>query len=236
MAEPLLLIPSMMCDARIFSPQITEFSTQRPVHIAAITNCETIAQMAAATLQGAPQNFALAGIAMGGAVALEILRTAPERVSRIALISTNAQSEIPAMAAGREPQIVKVMGGRLQEVMQDLIKPEHLAVGPNQAKVLALVQAMGMRLGEGEFVRQSRALQRRPDQQKILRKIHIPALVMGGAQDTLTLPRRHQFMSEMIPYGKLCVIADAGHLPTLETPAATNEALNQWLQEPLVLR
>ena len=116
------------------------------------------------------------------------------------------------------------------------MRPEYLATGPNQAKVLALVQAMAVHLGEGEFVRQTRSLQRRPDQQKILRKIRIPALVLCGAQDTLTLPRRHEFMSELIPYGELCIIENAGHLPTLEAPEATNAALNQWLATPLVLR
>ncbi|HBQ35938.1 MAG TPA: alpha/beta hydrolase [Rhodobacteraceae bacterium] len=236
MAEPLLLIPSMMSDARVFSPQITEFSTERAVHIAAVTNCETISEMAASVLKSAPENFALAGHGMGAVVAMDLLRTAPDRVSRIALISTNLQSETPADAAAREPQIVKVMGGRLEDVLKDVIKPECLAAGPIQAKVLALVQAMGAHLGEGEFVRQTRAMQRRPDHQKTLRKIKIPALVLCGAQDSLTPPRRHQFMSEMIPYGSLCIIDDAGHFPTLESPKATNDALRKWLDAPLVLR
>jgi pimeloyl-ACP methyl ester carboxylesterase len=151
-------------------------------------------------------------------------------------MSTNSQAELPTVAASREPQIVKVMAGRLEEVMKDVMRPEYLANGPSQSKVLALVTAMANRLGEGEFVRQSRALQRRPDQQKTLRGIRMPALVLCGAQDTLTLPRRHQFMSELIPYASLCEIEEAGHLPTLEAPAKTNAALRQWLDQPLVLR
>lgn len=236
MAEPLLLIPGMMCDARVFSPQITEFSTERAVQVASVTNCDSITEMAKAVLVSAPAHFALAGISMGAMVAMEILRHAPERVTRIALMSTNSQAELPTVAASREPQIVKVMAGRLEEVMQDVMRPEYLANGPSQSKVLALVTAMANRLGEGEFVRQSRALQRRPDQQKTLRGIRMPALVLCGAQDTLTLPRRHQFMSELIPYASLCEIEEAGHLPTLEAPAKTNAALRQWLDQPLVLR
>ncbi len=236
MAEPLLLIPGMMCDARLYTPQITEFSAERAVHIASVTKCETIEEMAQAVLDTAPAHFALAGLSMGGIIAMEVLRRAPERVTRVALMDTNSQSETPAVAAAREPQIVGVMAGRLAEVMTDVMRPEYLAAGPYRAEILALMQDMAMALGEGEFVRQSRALQRRPDQQKTLRKIRMPTLVLCGAEDKLTLPRRHEFMSELIPYATLRIIEGAGHVPTLEAPIATNAALREWLEAPLVLR
>lgn len=236
MAEPLLLIPGMMCDARLFSPQITEFSATRAVHIACLTKCESIEEMAQSVLDNAPAHFALAGLSMGAMVAMEIVRRAPERVTRVALMDTNSQSETPAIAAAREPQIVGVMAGRLAEVMTDMMRPEYLAEGPKRSKILALMQDMALALGEGEFVRQSRALQRRPDQQKTLRKIRMPALVLCGAEDRLTLPRRHEFMSELIPYASLRIIEGAGHVPTLEAPDATNAALHEWLKTPLVLR
>lgn len=236
MAEPLLLIPGMMCDARLYTPQITEFSAQRAVHVASVTKCETIEEMAKKVLDSAPAHFALAGLSMGGMVAMEILHRAPERVTRVALMDTNSQSETPAIAASREPQIVGVMAGRLAEVMGDVMRPEYLAAGPRRNEILALTQQMAVVLGEGEFVRQSRALQRRPDQQKTLRKIRMPALVLCGAEDRLTLPRRHEFMSELIPYATLRIIDGAGHIPTLEAPEATNAALREWLDAPLVLR
>lgn len=236
MAEPLLLIPGMMCDARLYTPQITEFSAQRAVHVASVTKCETIEEMAKKVLDSAPAHFALAGLSMGGMVAMEILHRAPERVTRVALMDTNSQSETPAIAASREPQIVGVMAGRLAEVMGDVMRPEYLAAGPRRNEILALTQQMAIVLGEGEFVRQSRALQRRPDQQKTLRKIRMPALVLCGAEDRLTLPRRHEFMSELIPYATLRIIDGAGHIPTLEAPEATNAALREWLDAPLVLR
>ncbi len=236
MAEPLLLIPGMMCDARLYTPQITEFSAERAVHIASYAKCETIGDMAQAVLDAAPAHFALAGLSMGGIIAMEVLRRAPERVTRVALMDTNSQSETPAVAAAREPQIVGVMAGRLAEVMTDVMRPEYLAVSSNRAEILALMQEMALAVGEGEFVRQSRALQRRPDQQKTLRKIRTPTLVLCGAEDKLTLPRRHEFMSELIPYATLRIIEGAGHVPTLEAPAATNAALREWLEAPLVLR
>jgi len=236
MAEPLLLIPGMMCDARLYGPQIAEFSAERVVQIACVTKCETVEEMAQSVLNSAPAHFALAGLSMGGIIAMEVLRRAPERVTRVALMDTNSQSETPAIAAAREPQIVGVMAGRLAEVMADVMRPEYLAESPMRAEILALMQDMAMALGEGEFVRQSRALQRRPDQQKTLRKIRMPALVLCGAEDKLTLPRRHEFMSELIPYATLRIIDGAGHVPTLETPEATNAALREWLNAPLVLR
>lgn len=236
MAEPLLLIPGMMCDARLYGPQIADFSSERAVHVACVTKCETVEEMAQAVLATAPEHFALAGLSMGGIVAMEVLRRAPERVTRVALMDTNSQSETPAVAAAREPQIVGVMAGRLAEVMNDVMRPEYLGENSARTEILALMQDMAVALGEGEFVRQSRALQRRPDQQKTLRKIRMPALVLCGAEDKLTLPRRHEFMSELIPYATLRIIEGAGHIPTLEAPDATNAALREWLDAPLVLR
>lgn len=236
MAEPLLLIPGMMCDARLFTPQIIEFSAKRAVHVASVTGCKSIEEMAKKVLDSAPAHFALAGLSMGAMVAMEILHRAPERVTRVALMDTNSQSETPAIAAMREPQIVGVMAGRLVEVMNEVMRPEYLAAGPKRSEILGLMQQMALTLGEGEFVRQSRALQRRPDQQKTLRKIRMPALVLCGAEDRLTPPRRHEFMSELIPYANLRIIESAGHVPTLEAPEATNAALREWLEAPLVLR
>jgi len=144
MADPLLLIPGMMCDARLFTPQINEFSATRSVQVAAVTDCKSIEDMAQKVLDSAPQHFALAGLSMGAMVAMEILQRAPERVTRVALMDTNSQSETPAIAAMREPQIVGVMAGRLPEVMSDVMRPEYLAAGPKRAEVLNLMQAMAM--------------------------------------------------------------------------------------------
>ncbi len=231
-AEPLVLIPGMMCDARLFLPQIIAFSGERPVHVANITGADRVEAMAEAVLASAPPRFALAGLSLGGIVAMEVIRRAPERVSRIALMDTNAQAEPPAVAASREPQIVAVMAGRLEDVMGEVMRPEYLAPGPHRMELIRMMCEMALDLGEGVFVRQSRALQRRPDQQKTLRTIRVPALVLCGEHDGLTPVRRHDFMAMLIPRAKLKIIPEAGHLPTLEKPLATNEALREWLAEP----
>ncbi|TMV76730.1 hypothetical protein FGG78_28055 [Thioclava sp. BHET1] len=93
---------------------------------------------------------------------------------------------------------------------------------------------MAQTLGAEVFVRQSRALQRRPDRQKALRRMLLPALVLGGAEDPVLLPRRHEFIAEMLPYGRLELIAGAGHLPALERPAQVTRALEDWLAIPLM--
>lgn len=236
MAEPLVLLPGMMCDARLFGPQIAELSADTAVMVAPITQGERIEEIASGLLDLLPKRFALAGLAMGGIVAMELLRRAPDRITRIALMDTNPLAETPANAANREPQIVKVRSGRLLEVIQDEVRPAYLAPGPQRAEILELVMDMAEVLGPEVFIRQSRALQRRRDQQAVLRKCRAPALVLCGAHDHLCPVKRHTFMAELIPYAELVVLEHSGHLPTLEQPAETTAALRKWMRQPLVLQ
>ena len=236
MAEPLVFLPGMMCDARLFGPQIAELSADTAVMVAPITQGERIEEIGSSLLDMLPKRFALAGLSMGGIVAMELLRRAPDRITRIALMDTNPLAELPAVAANREPQIVKARSGRLLEVMRDEMKPNYLAPGPNRAEVLELVMDMARALGPSVFIRQSRALQRRRDQQAVLRKCKVPALVLCGEHDQLCPVKRHSFMAELIPNAELVVLPDAGHLPTLEQPDAVTAALSKWMGKPLVLR
>jgi pimeloyl-ACP methyl ester carboxylesterase len=235
MAEPLVFLPGMMCDARLFGPQIAELSADTAVMVAPITQGERVEEIASGLLDLLPRRFALAGLSMGGIVAMEILRRAPERVTRIALLDTNPLAETPQVAAAREPQIVAARTGRMLEVMREEMKPNYLAPGAGRPAVLDLVMDMADTLGPEVFIRQSRALQRRPDQQSTLRKCKIPALVLCGAHDVLCPVRRHEFMAELIPNAKLHIIEDAGHLPTLEQPDETTRALRAWMTQPMVL-
>jgi pimeloyl-ACP methyl ester carboxylesterase len=236
MSEPLVLLPGMMCDARVFAHQINDLSRERAVTIAPITRGERIGDIAADILTQMPAKFALAGLSMGGIVAMEVLRLAPDRVTRIALMNTNPLSETPTSAAAYEPWIVGATAGRLEEVMADFMRPDYLAPGAQRAQVLALVQTMARSMGPEMFVQQARALQRRMDQQKTLRRLKCPALVLCGEHDLLTPVKRHQFMAELIPYAQLKVIENAGHLPVLEQPEATTEALRTWMAQPFVLQ
>ena len=236
MTEPLVLLPGQMCDARVFWPQIAELSATMAVTVAPITQGERLEEIASALLDQLPKRFALAGLGMGGAVALEILRRAPDRVARIALIDTSMLAETPQMAAAREMRIVKAKTGKMADVIREEVQPTYLAPGPDRAAVLDLAIDMADTLGPEIYIRQSRALQRCKDQQAVLRKCKVPAMVICGAEDKINPVKRHSFMAELIPHATLRVIADAGHLPTLEQPAATTAALRDWMRQPLVLQ
>tara|TARA_R110002073_G_scaffold195324_1_gene354390 strand:- start:192 stop:995 length:804 start_codon:yes stop_codon:yes gene_type:complete len=236
MIEPLVMIPPMLCDARVYYAQLAALSGELPITFVPITRGERIEEMASAILSWLPNKFALAGMGMGGMVAMEILRRAPDRVTRVAFISTNAQADSPEVSALREPLIVAAKTGRFDDAVRGELKPSWLAPGPYRADVMSLVSDMARALGPDAYVRQSRAMQRRKDQQDILRRIKQPALVMCGAHDGLNTVRRHEFIAELIPYARLEIIDDAGHLPTLENPGAVTRALRAWLKQPLVLR
>ncbi|MDJ0821042.1 MAG: alpha/beta fold hydrolase [Paracoccaceae bacterium] len=236
MVEPVVLLPGLMCDARLFGPQIADLSRDNTVVCAPITGGERIEEIASGLLDVLPKRFALAGLSMGGIVAMEIIRRAPDRVTRLALMDTNPLAETPQQAAARDPQIIRAKAGKLDQVMREELKPNYLAPGPHRTEILHLVMDMAHGLGVDVFVRQSRALQKRRDQQGTLRKIAVPTLVLCGEYDALCPVKRHTFMAELIPNAQLAVIEEAGHLPTLEAPEATCEALRAWLRQPLVLR
>lgn len=233
MIEPLVLLPGLMCDARLFQPQIAGLSQARAVTIAPISMGERVEEIASALLDVLPHRFALAGFSMGGVVALEIIRRAPERVSRLCLMSTDAQADTPQMAAAREELVVGALAGRLEEVMRKIIGSDALAPGASRIPILHEILSMAVEMGADVFVRQMRALQRRPDQQGTLRRIKVPTLILCGAHDTLTPVRKHTFMAELIPGAELQIIDEAGHLPTLETPQAVNEEMGRWLNRPI---
>ena len=229
MGEPIVFLPGMMCDARLFGPQTAALSGSHAVHHAPITTRETIGDLARDVLADAPPRVALAGLSMGGIVAMEVIRRAPDRVTRLALLDTNHRAETPEKASARAPQIAAAQAGRMVEIMRDEMKPNYLAPGPARADTLDLVMEMAVALGPAVFVRQSHALRTRPDQSATLRGLRVPTLVRCGRHDLLCPIVRHEELAEMIPGAELVVIDGAGHLPTLETPEAVSEALAGWL-------
>ncbi|PYE85557.1 alpha/beta fold hydrolase [Pseudoroseicyclus aestuarii] len=228
---PLVLLPGMMCDARLFVPQIAALSGVRAVQVAPLGGQETTAALAAEVLAHAPPRFALAGLSMGGIVAMEVLARAPGRVARVALMDTNPLAEAPEMQARRVPQMERVARGGLAQVMRDEMKPNYLAPGPRRAEVLDLCMQMALALGPEVFRRQSLALMHRPDRQAALRGHDAPALVLCGRHDRLCPVERHVLMADLLPRARLEIVEGAGHLPTLEAPEETTAALMRWLEE-----
>ncbi len=227
---PVLFLPGMMCDARLFTPQIGALSARWPVMTYPIGGHPTMAALAAEVLTTAPPEFALAGLSMGGIVAMEILRQAPARITRLALLDTNPLAERGDAKARRIPQMQAVQAGNLRRVMRDEMKPNYLTDTPNRQVVLDLCMEMAMALGPDVFLNQSTALRDRPDQCATLQGFNGPSLVLCGRQDALCPVERHELMAKLLPNAQLEIIDGAGHLPTLEQPETTTAALRRWLE------
>ncbi len=229
MVEPVLFLPGFMSDVRLFGPQVDVMSRHRPVQIAPLFGLDTVRDMAQRVLESAPERFALVGASLGGMVAMEVLRRAPERVTRLALIATDALAESPGIAAAREGMMTRARAGRLDDAMAEAVPVAALAPGPERGAICDLVREMGRAAGAEAFQSQSRAMQRRPDQQGTLRRISVPCVVICGECDTLMPPRRHQLLSDLIPRAHLVVLEEAGHLPSLEKPGEMQDILEAWL-------
>lgn len=232
--QTLLLIPGMMCDARLFSPQIEALEKTNHINVivAPIVNHDSIEKLAEEVLQSAPPTFSLGGLSMGGIVAMEVWRQAPQRINKLCLMDTNPLAESEDIKLCREPQIAKVKRGQLREVMRDEMKPKYLYQTSNlshRQTILNLCMEMALDLGEEVFIRQSEALKNRPDQCQTLTKITCPTLILHGKSDALCPATRHQLMHQLVAHSHYTVIDKAGHLPTLENPQQVNQLLQQWL-------
>jgi pimeloyl-ACP methyl ester carboxylesterase len=229
MNEPLILLPGMMCDARLFASQVSQFSSDYPVIVPVITGQSTFAALSRDILAHAPPRFALAGLSMGGILAMEIVRQAPERVSRLALMDTNPLAEPATRVMERDAQIERVRDSGLNLVMRDEMLPNYLAGGSKNDDLLNLCMEMAEALGADVFTEQSRALQQRRDQCDTLRGIDMPTLILCGEHDVLCPLERHVMMCNLVSEARLAVIPGAGHLPVLDQPELTNKEIKLWL-------
>ena len=234
--ETLVMIPPMLADARIFAPQIQALSRDHAVMVAPPTCGERMEEIASQILTWAPSKFALMGMGMGGMVAMEILRRAPDRVTRVALVATSQQADTPEAAAARETYIIGARGGRWGDVLKHEINSTWMSPTTDKVALVRELTEMGHDIGPDAYVRQARALQRRKDQQATVRRIQQPTCVICGRHDGQFHLKRHEFLAELIPYAQLEVIEGAGYLPTLEAPEAVTDALRRWMRMPLMLR
>ena len=223
----LVLLPGMMCDARMYAPQIEALKDIAECQVGYLGGADNIAEIAKQVLLNAPEKFALAGLSMGGIVAMEVARQAPQRVTRLALMDTNPWVEEDDVKATRNRQIDAAEAGQLEQLLRETMVPRYLA-NPYSLLTELCVQ-MGLTLGKDVFIRQSLALQTRHDQKVTLTNFNKPCLVLMGEEDELCPIDRHECMVALLPQVAFVKIANAGHIPTLEKPAATNAALKQWM-------
>ena len=227
---PVVMIPGMMCDERIFAHQIEELGTDTEVYIADISKYSSIQELASDVLENSPPKFFLVGHSMGGIVAMEMCSQEPDRIEKLVIMDSNPKPELEETKLKREPQIRNVISGNLAQVMKEEMKPNYLADSYKQKDILNTCMEMALTLGPEVFVRQSRALQDRDDQQSTLKDLDIPVLIMCGAEDKLCSLEKHELMHNIINDSKLEVVMDAGHMPTLEQPQKTTEVIKSWLK------
>jgi pimeloyl-ACP methyl ester carboxylesterase len=228
--SPLVLLPGLLCDAQLWQPQTESLSDIADIWIADHTRSETMAGVARDVLADAPfASFALAGLSMGGYIALEIMRQAPQRVARLALLDTAAGADLPEQTLRRKELIALAERGEFPRVTEILLP---LLVHPARLGDPALtevIKSMAQNVGKEALVRQQRAIMSRADSLGLLATIACPTLVLCGRQDALTPLNRHDEIAAGIKNARLEVIEDCGHLSTLEQPDAVNAALRRWL-------
>ena len=225
-AEHVLLLPGMLCDQRLWKNQADALGPT--VHYADTTQDDRFEAMANRALEHAPPRFAIAGLSMGGILAFEIWRQAPERVTHLALLDTNPHPDTPERRSLRLEQIATALSGGLRELAAESLKPLYLAAAHRDDEALLdLVMDMVMDLGAEVFERQSQALRHRADSAPTLDTIDCPSLVLCGDEDMLCPPKYHQFMAERIRGARLCIVENCGHLSSLEQPEVVTRELQQ---------
>jgi pimeloyl-ACP methyl ester carboxylesterase len=226
----LVLLPGLLNDARLWAHQAAALADTARVTVMELTRDDSLAAMAERVLAAAPRRFALAGLSMGCYVSMEIMRRAPERVERLALLDSTARPDTPEQTQRRLDAIRLAETGGFDKVMPtmlpNLVHPAHLQI----EAIAGLAKSMAKAVGADAFIRQQTAIMGRPDSRPDLGDIACPAMVLCGRQDTLTPLDRHQEMADLIPGAALVVIEDCGHLSAIEQPEAVNAALRGWLR------
>jgi len=227
---PLLLLPGLICDARIWAPQVEGLRDARPVHaIEGYGEADSIGAMAEIVLARAPARFALAGHSMGGRVALEMVRRAPGRVERLALLSTGTHLPKPNEAQGRFALLARGVEQGMDALIDAWLppmvwEPNHLRPG-----LMDNLWQMCSDAGLDMYERQMRALLARPAVDDLLPTIACPTLVATGAHDAWAPPAQHEAIAASIPGAHLEIIPGAGHMAPVEAPEAVTAALARWL-------
>lgn len=229
MKPELILLPGQLCDAALWGPQLAALADIADMEVADLRQDDTVAAMAARVLAFAPTEFALCGLSLGGYVAFEIFRQAPERVLRLALMNTSARPDTAAASEHRAQAIKAAEIGTFKGVTpRFLASILHTAHAADPA-IAPVVLAMTERVGRMAFERQQYAAMTRPDSRPVLSSISCPTLVVGGLQDRVTPPELQREIAGGIPGARLELLDICGHLAPLEQPDTVNRLMRKWL-------
>ena len=226
-AEAIIFLPALLCDSRLYSAQVRHYSGRIPMMVADLSLDTTITTMVDRILASAPPRFALVGNSMGGYVALALACQAPERVSHLALIGTNALADAPAAKAKRQQAIRLAEGGKFESFIDGYVEG---ALYPQHQIVLApLMRQMARDLGPDALVRQQKAIMARGDSMAALAALKMPSLVMAGTEDGFSSHQHQQVMASALPDCRYFSVPRCGHLVPLEAAGATVGALDHLL-------
>ncbi len=225
-----LLLPGLLNDASLFTEQIAALTPLGRVEVADLTNAETISELAASALKAtSAERFVLIGLSLGGYVAFEIMRQAPERVAGLVLIDTTARPDNAEAMAKRE-DLIKLATTDLDAVTEQLLPrlshPERM----NLPAVRGVIRSMATSLGSEVFARQQRAIMSRPDSRPTLAAIACPTLVICGEDDLITPPELASEIADGIKHAKLTLVEQCGHLSTLDQPEEVSRLLLEWIK------
>jgi len=230
MSKPnLLLVPGLLCDRRLWQAQIDGLKHAAECSVADVSLGDSIAAMASAAIAKLPPGpFAVAGLSMGGYVALEIQRQAAARVIGLALLDTTARPDSEQATADRR-RMMKLAETDFDRVVNALLPRLLLPAHMRDAKIVATVKAMATATGVAGYTRQQEAIIARIDSRPHLAAIRCPTLVLCGRDDLLTPVALHEEMANAIPGARLVVAPQCGHLSPLEQPQLVTMNLVHWL-------
>ena len=227
---PILLVPGLVSSPRIFAPVIPALWRYGPVTVANHNRDDNMGAIARRILDEAPPRFALAGHSMGGYIAFEIMRQAPERVLRLALLNTQARQDTVEATSRRRGQMARAEAGEFREVLNELFPIFVHPMRRDRADLLQLVLDMGSDVGVDAFIRQQTAIIGRADSRPTLATISCPTLVLTGDQDLAIPNSLSKEMADGVAGAKLVILPQCGHLSQVEQPEATANALVEWLR------
>jgi pimeloyl-ACP methyl ester carboxylesterase len=228
--QDLVLVPGLVCDAAVWEYQVAHLSDVARMTVPPVIADATMVEMAAGVLAKAPERFALAGFSMGGYVALEMLRQAPQRVTRLALLDTSARGDTADKRAWRERVIAACANSGYAQVIEDML-PILLHPDRQREPLADFVRAMAKRVGAETYVARQRAMMTRGDGRDLLRASNIPVRAIMGRQDGMSTYEAHAEIAELAPRGRFSVIEECGHMCIIERPQAATALLRDWLAD-----